>query len=115
MGPWGQVEVLESSETGMAQGRRCSMWDTKHAFLSVFTAVSSSKGAVLYEPCVVGTPMLRSEYCTGTTGVLRSSGSCSVVGTGELYIPCEPQGLLGCGSGRSSSMKMGAGSNSCSR
>ncbi|EGW05449.1 Keratin, type II cuticular Hb2 [Cricetulus griseus] len=78
-------------------------------------SVSSSKGAVLYEPCVVGTPMLRTEYCMGTTGVLRNSGGCSVVGTGELYIPCEPQGLMGCGSGRSSSMKMGAGSNSCSR
>uniref|UniRef100_A0A8C5LHQ8 Keratin 82 n=1 Tax=Jaculus jaculus TaxID=51337 RepID=A0A8C5LHQ8_JACJA len=74
----------------------------------------SSKGAVLYEPCVVGTPLLRSEYCQAATGVLRSSGGCSVVGTGELYVPCESQGLLSCGSGRSASMKLGAGSNSCS-
>lgn len=62
--------------------------------------MSSSKGAVLYEPCVVSTPMLG-------TGV-KSSGGCSVVGTGELYIPCEPQGLLGFVSGRSSGMKLGA-------
>ncbi|KAH0516799.1 Keratin, type II cuticular Hb2 [Microtus ochrogaster] len=72
-------------------------------------SVSSSKGAVLYEPCVVGTPMLRTEYSTGTMGVLRSNGGCSVVGTGELYIPCDPQGIMGCGSGRNSSTKMGAG------
>lgn len=58
--------------------------------------------------------MLRTEYNTGTMGVLRSNGSCSVVGTGELYIPCEPQGIMGCRSGRNSSTKMGAGSNSCS-
>ncbi|KAM4840500.1 keratin, type II cuticular Hb2 [Urocitellus parryii] len=76
-------------------------------------SVSSSKGAVLYEPCVVGTPMLRTEYCPGSTGVLRSSGGCSVVGTGELYIPCEAQGLLGCGSGRSSNMKLATGGSSC--
>ncbi|KAF7473372.1 Hypothetical predicted protein [Marmota monax] len=76
-------------------------------------SVSSSKGAILYEPCVVGTPMLRTEYCPGSTGVLRSSGGCSVVGTGELYIPCEAQGLLGCGSGRSSNMKLATGGSSC--
>ncbi|XP_048206461.1 keratin, type II cuticular Hb2 [Perognathus longimembris pacificus] len=75
-------------------------------------SVSSSKGAALYQPCVVSTPMLRTEYCTGPAGTLRSSGGCSVVGTGELYIPCEPQGLLSCGSGRSSSMKMGSGRSS---
>ncbi|KAB1270351.1 Keratin; type II cuticular Hb2 [Camelus dromedarius] len=60
-------------------------------------SVSSSKGAVLYEPCVVSTPT----YCPGGTSLLNSSGGCSVVGTGELYIPCEP---LGCGSGRGSSL-----------
>ncbi|XP_069347329.1 keratin, type II cuticular Hb2 [Eulemur rufifrons] len=74
-------------------------------------SVSSSKGAVLYEPCGVSTPVLRTEYCPGATSVLRSSGGCSVVGTGELYIPCEPQGLLGCGGGRGSSTKLGAGSS----
>lgn len=71
------------------------------------TAVSSSKGAILYEP------VLRTEYCPGSSGVLKSGGGCSVVGTGELYIPWEPQGLVSCGSGRSSSMKLGAGANSC--
>ncbi|XP_012371613.2 keratin, type II cuticular Hb2 [Octodon degus] len=76
-------------------------------------SVSSSKGAILYEPCVVSTPMLRPEYCTGSTGILRSSGGCSVVTTGELYIPCEPQGLVGCGNRRTSSMKLGAGGSSC--
>uniref|UniRef100_A0A8C3WSM6 Keratin 82 n=1 Tax=Catagonus wagneri TaxID=51154 RepID=A0A8C3WSM6_9CETA len=70
-------------------------------------SVSSSKGAVLYEPCVVSTPML-------SPSVLKGSGGCSIVGTGDLYIPCEPQGLLSCGSGRSSSVKLGAGgSPSC--
>ncbi|XP_004601883.1 keratin, type II cuticular Hb2 [Sorex araneus] len=77
-------------------------------------SVSSSKGAVLYEPCMVNTPVLRTEYCPGTSSVLKSAGGCSVVGTGELYIPWEPQGLVSCGSGRSSSMKLGAGgSSSC--
>ncbi|XP_003988860.2 keratin, type II cuticular Hb2 [Felis catus] len=75
-------------------------------------SVSSSKGAVLYEPCMVNTPVLRTEYCPGGTSVLKSSGGCSVVGTGELYIPCESQGLLGCVSGRSSGMKLGAGCGS---
>lgn len=74
--------------------------------------MSSSKGAVLYEPCMVNTPVLRTEYCPGGTSVLKSSGGCSVVGTGELYIPCESQGLLGCVSGRSSGMKLGAGCGS---
>ncbi|XP_036310762.1 keratin, type II cuticular Hb2 [Pipistrellus kuhlii] len=64
-------------------------------------SVSSSKGAVLYEPCVVSTPMLRTEYCTSG---LKSSGGCSTMSTGELYIPCEPQGRPGC-----SSMKLGTG------
>ncbi|XP_005411998.1 PREDICTED: keratin, type II cuticular Hb2 [Chinchilla lanigera] len=77
-------------------------------------SVSSSKGAILYEPCVVSTPVLRPEYCTGSTSVLRNSGGCSMVSTGELYIPCEPQGLVGCGSRRISSMKLGAGGSSCS-
>ncbi|KAM9229675.1 LOW QUALITY PROTEIN: keratin, type II cuticular Hb2 [Dugong dugon] len=75
-------------------------------------SVSSSKGAVLYDPCVVSRPMLRTEYCLGRTSVLQSSGGCSVMGTGELYIPCKPRGILGCGSGRSSSMKLGAGGSS---
>ncbi|XP_007947754.1 keratin, type II cuticular Hb2 [Orycteropus afer afer] len=75
-------------------------------------SVSSSKGAVLYEPCVVSTPMMKTEYCPAGTSVLRSSGGCSIVGTSELYIPCEPQGMLSCGSGRSSSMKLGAGASS---
>ncbi|XP_050604717.1 keratin, type II cuticular Hb2 [Macaca thibetana thibetana] len=70
-------------------------------------SVSSSKGAILYEPCGVSTPVL-------STGVLRSSGGCSIVGTGELYVPCEPQGLLSCGSGRNSSTKLGAGGSSSS-
>lgn len=65
----------------------------------------------MYEPCVVNTPVLRTEYCPGGTGVLKSNGVCSVVGTSELYIPCEPQGLLGCSSG-CSSMKLGAGGGS---
>ncbi|XP_028388568.2 keratin, type II cuticular Hb2 isoform X4 [Phyllostomus discolor] len=77
-------------------------------------SVSSSKGAILYEPCVVSTPLLRTEYCPGGTTVLKNSGGCSVVGTGELYIPCEPQGLLGCSSGQSSSMKLGSGDGSSS-
>ncbi|KAF5928490.1 hypothetical protein HPG69_015096 [Diceros bicornis minor] len=85
--------------------------------LSIFpvpTAVSSSKGAVLYEPCVVSSPLLRTEFCTGGTSVLKSSGDCSIVGAGEFYIPCKPQGLLGCGGGRNSSVKLGAGgSSSC--
>ncbi|XP_036157373.1 keratin, type II cuticular Hb2 [Myotis myotis] len=69
-------------------------------------SVSSSKGAVLYEPCVVSTPMLRTEYCTSG---LKSSGGCSAMSTGELYIPCEPQGRPDC-----SSMKLGTGgSSSC--
>ncbi|KAF4010218.1 hypothetical protein G4228_001799 [Cervus hanglu yarkandensis] len=73
-------------------------------------SVSSSKGAILYEPCVVSTPV----YCPGSTSVLKSSGGCGIVGTGEIYIPCEPQGLLVCGSRRSSSVKLGAGgSSSC--
>ncbi|XP_033619535.1 keratin, type II cuticular Hb2 [Fukomys damarensis] len=76
-------------------------------------SVSSSKGAILYEPCVISTPMLRPEYCTGGTSVVRSSGGCSMVATGELYIPCEPQGLAGCGSGRLSGMKLGVGGSSC--
>ncbi|XP_058414164.1 keratin, type II cuticular Hb2 [Diceros bicornis minor] len=77
-------------------------------------SVSSPKGAVLYEPCVVSTPLLRTEFCTGGTSVLKSSGGCSIVGAGEFYIPCEPQGLLGCGGGRNSSVKLGAGgSSSC--
>lgn len=71
--------------------------------------MSSSKGAVLYEPCTVSTPVLRTEYCPGAPGVLKSSGGCSVVGSGEVYIPCEPQGVLGCVSGRSPSTKVGAG------
>ncbi|XP_036848259.2 keratin, type II cuticular Hb2 [Manis javanica] len=75
-------------------------------------SVSSSKSTVLYEPCVVSTPVLRTEYCPGSTTVLQSSAGRSFVGTGELYIPCEPQGLLGCGSGRSSSMRLGAGGGS---
>ncbi|KAM6215266.1 keratin, type II cuticular Hb2 [Rhynchocyon petersi] len=75
-------------------------------------SVSSSKGAVLYEPCVVSTPMLRTEHCQGGTSVLRSGGGCSIVGTGELYIPCEPQGILSCGSMQSSSIKLGTGSGS---
>lgn len=84
------------------------------SILPVPTAVSSSKGAILYEPCVVSTPVLRTEYCPGGAGVLKSSGSCSIVGTGELYIPCEPQGPLGCGSRRGPSTKLGAGgSSSC--
>ncbi|XP_004583356.2 keratin, type II cuticular Hb2 [Ochotona princeps] len=68
-------------------------------------SVSSSKGAILYEPCVVSTPMLRTDYCTGGTSMLRSTGGCSVVGTGDLYIPCEPQGLLSCGSRQGSGHK----------
>ncbi|CAK7299575.1 Keratin, type II cuticular Hb2 [Vulpes lagopus] len=72
-------------------------------------SVSSSKGAVLYEPCMVSTPVLRTEYCPGAPGVLKSSGGCSVVGSSEVYIPCEPQGVLGCVSGRSPSTKVGAG------
>ncbi|XP_066209745.1 keratin, type II cuticular Hb2 [Saccopteryx leptura] len=77
-------------------------------------SVSSSKGAILYKPCVVSTPMLRTEYCPEDTSVIKSSGGCSVVGTSELYIPCEPQGLLGCPSEWSSSMKLGSGgSSSC--
>ncbi|XP_004711419.1 keratin, type II cuticular Hb2 [Echinops telfairi] len=75
-------------------------------------SVSSTKGSLLYEPCVVSTPMLRPEYCSGATSVLRSSRACSVVGTGELYIPCEPQAILSCASGCSSSRKMGAGGSS---
>ncbi|XP_008058588.1 keratin, type II cuticular Hb2 [Carlito syrichta] len=78
-------------------------------------SVSSSKGAILYEPCGVSTPLLRTEYCPGSTSVLRSSGGCSVMGTGELYIPCEPQGLLGCGGTRSSNTKLVAGSSPSSR
>lgn len=74
--------------------------------------MSSSKGAVLYEPCVVSTPVLRTEYCPGGTSVLKTSGGCSIVGTGEVYLPCEPQGLLGCVSGRGSSVKLGAGNSS---
>ncbi|XP_037584897.1 keratin, type II cuticular Hb2 isoform X2 [Cebus imitator] len=69
-------------------------------------SVSSSKGAILYEPCGVSTPVL-------STSVLRGNGGCSVAGTSELYVPCEPQGLPSCGSGRSSSTKLGAG-ESCS-
>ncbi|XP_047596764.1 keratin, type II cuticular Hb2 [Lutra lutra] len=75
-------------------------------------SVSSSKGAVLYEPCVVSTPVLRTEYCPGGTSVLKTNGACSVVGTGEVYVPCEPQGLLSCVSTRNSCMKLGAGSSS---
>uniref|UniRef100_A0A8C0CQG2 Keratin 82 n=1 Tax=Balaenoptera musculus TaxID=9771 RepID=A0A8C0CQG2_BALMU len=71
-------------------------------------SVSGSKGAILYEPSVVSTPM----YCPGDTSVLKSSGGCSIVGTSEIYIPCEPQGLLGCGSRRSFSVKLGAGDGS---
>uniref|UniRef100_A0A5F9CYJ9 Keratin 82 n=1 Tax=Oryctolagus cuniculus TaxID=9986 RepID=A0A5F9CYJ9_RABIT len=66
---------------------------------------SSSKGALLYEPCVESTPLLRTDYCSGGTSILKSGGSCSVVGTGKLYIPCEPQGLRGCGSSQGSSRK----------
>ncbi|XP_019579910.2 keratin, type II cuticular Hb2 [Rhinolophus sinicus] len=76
-------------------------------------SVSSSKGAVLCEPCVVSTPMLRTD-CPGGTSVFKSSGACSFVGTGELYVPCGPQGLLGCGSRQSSGMKRRAGSISSS-
>uniref|UniRef100_G1SDF4 Keratin 82 n=1 Tax=Oryctolagus cuniculus TaxID=9986 RepID=G1SDF4_RABIT len=68
-------------------------------------SVSSSKGALLYEPCVESTPLLRTDYCSGGTSILKSGGSCSVVGTGKLYIPCEPQGLRGCGSSQGSSRK----------
>ncbi|XP_019479427.1 PREDICTED: keratin, type II cuticular Hb2 [Hipposideros armiger] len=68
---------------------------------SVNISVSSSKGAVLYEPCVVSTPMLRTQCCPGGTSVFKSSGTCRIVGTGELYIPC--------GSRQSSTMKLGAG------
>ncbi|XP_036886814.1 keratin, type II cuticular Hb2 [Sturnira hondurensis] len=77
-------------------------------------SVSSSKGAVLYEPCVVSTPLLRTEYCPGGTTALKNSGGCSVVGTGEPFVPCEPQELLGCSSGQSSSVKLGAGGSSSS-
>lgn len=66
----------------------------------------------MYEPCVVSTPTLRTEYCPGGTSVLKSSGGCSVVGTSELYVPCEPQGLLGFRSGQSSSVKLGTGGGS---
>ncbi|XP_008590375.1 PREDICTED: keratin, type II cuticular Hb2 [Galeopterus variegatus] len=76
-------------------------------------SVSSSKGTILYEPCAVSTPVLRTEHCPGSTSVLRSSGGCSVVGTGELYIPCEPQGLLSSGSRWNSGMKLGVGGSSC--
>ncbi|XP_006883917.1 PREDICTED: keratin, type II cuticular Hb2 [Elephantulus edwardii] len=75
-------------------------------------SVSSSKGAVLYEPCVVSTPMVGTEYCPGGTSILRSSGGCSMMGTSELYIPCKPQGILSCGSVKSSSIKLGAGGSS---
>ncbi|KAK2491441.1 hypothetical protein MC885_004668 [Smutsia gigantea] len=75
-------------------------------------SVSSSKGTVLYEPCMVSTPVLRTEYGPGSTSVLQSSAGRSIVGTSELYIPCEPQGLLGCGGGRSSSMRLGTGGGS---
>nr|XP_006203072.1 keratin, type II cuticular Hb2 [Vicugna pacos] len=68
-------------------------------------SVSSSKGAVLYEPCVVSTPA----YCPGGTSFLDSSGGCSIVGAGELYAPCAP---LGCGGGRGSSLKLAAGGGS---
>ncbi|KAI4576820.1 hypothetical protein MJT46_002655 [Ovis ammon polii x Ovis aries] len=47
-------------------------------------SVSSSKGAILYEPCVVSTPV----YCPGSTTVLKSGGGCGIGGTGEIYIPC---------------------------
>ncbi|MBV96012.1 Keratin, type II microfibrillar, component 7C, partial [Eschrichtius robustus] len=50
-------------------------------------SVSSSKGAILYEPSVVSTPM----YCPGDTSVLKSSGVCSIVGTSEIYIPSKCQ------------------------
>eukprot|EP00069_Balaena_mysticetus_P013450 bmy_22066T0 len=71
-------------------------------------SVGSSKGAILYKPSVVSTLM----YCPGDTSVLKSSGGCSIVGTSEIYIPCEPQGLLGCGSRQSFSVKLGAGGGS---
>ncbi|XP_049740842.1 keratin, type II cuticular Hb2 [Elephas maximus indicus] len=77
-------------------------------------SVSSSKGAVLYKPCVVSTPMLRTECSPGGTSVLQSSGGCSIVGTSELSVSCEPQGIPGCASGRLSSMKPGAGGGSSS-
>lgn len=63
---------------------------------------------ILYKPSVVSTPM----YCPGDTSVLKSSGGCSITGTSEIYLPCEPQGLLGCGSRWSFSMKPGAGGGS---
>uniref|UniRef100_A0A8C6BT49 IF rod domain-containing protein n=1 Tax=Monodon monoceros TaxID=40151 RepID=A0A8C6BT49_MONMO len=69
---------------------------------------SVKDGHILYEPSVVSTPM----YCPGDTSVLKSSRGCSIVATSEIYIPCEPQGLLGCGSRWSFSMKLGAGGGS---
>ncbi|XP_006163235.1 keratin, type II cuticular Hb2 [Tupaia chinensis] len=77
-------------------------------------SVSSSKGAVLYEPCVVSAPVLRGECCSGGTSILKNSGACSIVGTGEVYIPCEPQRLLGCGSRQSLGSKSAAGGSSTS-
>ncbi|KAM8981105.1 keratin, type II cuticular Hb2 [Sarcophilus harrisii] len=78
-------------------------------------SVSSSKGAILYEPC-----MVRTEFCPGSSSGIRSSGGCSsgamgssiVVGTGELYVPCAPQGGFSCGSGRNSNIKLVSGGSS---
>ncbi|XP_004461010.1 keratin, type II cuticular Hb2 [Dasypus novemcinctus] len=103
------LDVEIATYRRLLEGEECRLCE---GIGPVNISVSSSKGAVLYEPCVVSTPMLRTEYCPGGASVLRRGGGCSFVGAGELCAPCEPQGLLGCGSGRSSSTKPGLGGSS---